>query len=217
MKKILLFALLIPLSLGIAFLSGCGSSSGGGSSSSTPNGGTISGHVYSFNETTYAYTGLPGIFVNVSNEVMSHSVSAVTDTDGKYTLSGLPSGTLPVTVTEEGFGLTIVANSSTVNFVPDSSRDPGTATIYGSIESFPPDAIWNYEVDVYAYAASGREFDYDYYYNYDTHTFEVTGAPDDGDTYVYVDFWDGGQDSDVYAYNKVTTNKNSTYTYPYYL
>ena len=214
-SSFILVVTILMLSIAVWFISGCGSNptggGGAGSEVSNPNTGTISGYVYKHNDTTGVNTGMAGIILSVSTEAMRMEVSATTDSTGRYTLSGLSNGTVPVTATWEVSswleGFTIVANNDTINFVIDYEEDPGTATIRGTLEGIsgvPSNYCW-----IDPYPISGRYFNYDSMYDETTQTYEVTYAPDDGLTYLTADWDDGVQER--YAYNKINTNGGGTF------
>lgn len=202
--------LVIILGLSVFFYinSGCGSNptgggGGGGGGGVIPQSGTISGHVYDQNKTTWTYTGTTDAYVTVSSEAMSMEVTATTDATGYYTITGLPAGaTVMITATKEGRDpVTIVTNSSTANIIITSifsSGDPGTATIRGTVEGITGSPGLN----VYAYPLSGKAFHTSGVYYSASHTYQITGAPDDGDTYVVANINGTG----LYAYNIVNTS-----------
>jgi len=214
MKKTLFAFFVLGLCvLSIAFLHGCASSptSGGGSSSDVaPNTGTISGYVYVCDHGGGTYTGTPEVIISVSTEAMSLEVVTTTDASGKYTLSGLSSGLITVTATGAGYDpQTIVANSSTINFVIKNLGIglAGTATIRGTIEG----VAGGTSVSLKAYPFSQKHFNSStYFFDLTTLTYEVTGAPDDGDTYIRAYYTDGGGNLH-FAYNKITTSSGGTF------
>lgn len=126
------------LILGFAFLYGCGSNPSGGGESSGANSGTITGVVYDYFEPTKTFVTTTDVTVSVSTSDGINIKSATVDALGAFSISGLPSGTIMVTFTQEGaVPVSIVANSSV--FKPYMNvifeYPTGTATVYGSFES----------------------------------------------------------------------------------
>lgn len=216
MKRSIITALIVGSIASIWLLAGCGNPTGGGGGgggggSANPNMGTISGYVYTYNRTTGVYSGISAV-VSVSTEAMTLEVAASTDADGKYTLMGLPSGTVAVTATREVGGswanlreMTIVANSDIINFVICGMYEPGTSTIRGTIEGLAGNPALEIYTNVTVRTASGRRSDYSFSYNPGTYRYEITGAPADRDTYVNIMY-------DKYGYNKIDTSGGGQYS-----
>ena len=96
-------------------------------------GGTISGKVIQ----SFTGTAIPGALI-FAPSATSGIVSTETNSSGNYTLSGAQIGKIPVTVAKQNYiAITVVCNSSTVNFALYSTLEapsiPGVGTIEADI------------------------------------------------------------------------------------
>jgi len=206
-SPVLVFLVIGLCVLSMAFIFGCGTTptSGGGGGG---NKGTISGHAYVCDYEGGTYTGTSEVIIYVSTEAMSQAAVTTTDANGAYTLTGLPSGKIALTATREGNNpITIVADSSTVNFVV-SSDAIGDATISGTIEGVAGGTT------VHLKFSSCPATDADFYcsdnLSFDpvTMTYQVPGVPL-GE--VYVGAWTTEAGTTRYAYNKTTISSSGTH------
>ena len=214
LKSYLLSAVI--LISGTVILYGCGSGAtrgGGGGGSNNPNLGTITGHVYIYDGTNELMIGTADAIVSVSTEAMSLEVSVTTGASGAFTLSGLPSGILTITATKEGITpiLSVVANSNKVDLVIGGfgSYPVGTATIRGTIEGAPFSGGVSPIFQVKPYLYNGKFYDFFGTADATTGTYEITGAPDAGLTYVRAVYVDSSAFVYYQAYAKVSPAPSS--------
>ncbi|MFC1568294.1 hypothetical protein ACFL37_01190, partial [Candidatus Margulisiibacteriota bacterium] len=183
--------------------------------------GTISGYVYDFytyDSEARTFTGIEGVtVVAVANGASAAALAsatsvATTDADGHYTLENVPSGTVAITAFKSGCSSnTIVTDRALVSFIiyvhggTYSSASAGTATITGALSGIPATAV---SIFGSARSEQGSTSWPDWNYNTATSTYEVTNAPDDGETYVtvYYTTYESGAYVYKYAYGKVNTS-----------
>ena len=125
----------------VAFITGCGGGGGGGGGTSyytyttpTTNTGNISGYAYvpigaarTAGAAPTGYEPLPNAKVSVSNS----SKTTTTNSNGYYYLSGVPTGTVTVTISKSGYAsitktVTVVSNQTTT--VTSEGKTSSTTT-----------------------------------------------------------------------------------------
>lgn len=178
-----------------------------------PNTGTISGYVYdnsTANYDTRTYTGTPDAKVLVTTT--NFSKETTTNSSGYYSLTGLPSGQINITVFKNGYyTTTLITDRSTATFLlsPYSGSYPSSAgggTISGTITGLPSDTSY-----VYCYARGKNKSSSSITFTATTGAYTISNAPDDGEIYVNVYYYsDSG--ATIYTYGKVTVNKNESKT-----
>ncbi|MCX5727131.1 MAG: carboxypeptidase-like regulatory domain-containing protein [Candidatus Saganbacteria bacterium] len=158
-----------------------------------------------------SYSGTPEVTVMVGNIV------ATTDANGAYTITGLPSGTVAITAFKDSYQTTtLVVNSDTVNFVlsPQAEYGPpeGTATITGTIEALPEEIYPSTDDDMYLSANSISQYSENSSYDPDSHIYNISNAPDNGQTYVIASYCpENYYNQDVYgAYGRIDMTGGGT-------
>ncbi|MBI5701136.1 carboxypeptidase regulatory-like domain-containing protein [Candidatus Saganbacteria bacterium] len=186
---------------------GCGKLSNSPNIVSLANQGEISGKIYSLSASNYyadKFVPIPGAKVTVG------TIEVIASADGSYKISGVQAGEMQITATAEGFSAnTIKANRNVINFYlqgGSSSTEKGTATITGTIYGLPSGIS-----SVYGSAISAAKGSSSSSYDPSLYKYTITGAPDDGETYVfaYYSTYEAGLNRRVYSYKKVSMTSAS--------
>jgi hypothetical protein len=204
LKNKIHFLLAISL-IFLSFICGCGqnvtSANRGGIKTYTGrHNGIMTGYVYTRNNTTYICSAKAGAFVCVSSEAMTREVTAVTNSSGYFSMTGIPTGEIGFTVTTDAFGpYTIYTSADAVNFVVGSTLGNGSCSVTGMVDGIAGAS----SPSVATYMLSGKTITPSYSW-YGTNMYTAEALPNDGKVYVFVNATFSGS-SIRYAYGCVDT------------
>lgn len=165
------------------------------------NQGKIQGKVYDLAASNlYAgkYQPIPGA------KVYAGTAETVTGADGSYGFSGIPAGVALITASAEGYvPQTLAVNRNSVNIYlggGTATSESGAATVTGTVYGLPTGVT-----SVYGGAFSLLKSSASFNYDPSLYKYALTGAPDDGETYLFAYYAssEAGTNRYIYAYTKL--------------